>query len=752
MSVGVEQMFEGMPDPTDLRKINTDGRVVIMVGSRVVFTYDAADTGMQNIAVVTLTQLKFASKDVATVMGLSAVYVSRLRRRAREEGSAGLVRDRGRRKKLTSTQRAQARTLRDEGVSDVMIGQRFGVADTTVARALRSHPVPAGPVTEPGTLDLDLETDADSEPESEVESEVEPEPEPEPEPEVEPEPEPEVEPEPEPEVEPEAGFEVAGAGFGGERGSGAGRGSARIGAGVFSCRYAGAMLFHAFTDRVGAGAILTGPAGGAGPTQPLRFDDIALLTATSVMFGLGAATIEQVKHFSSSDAGPLCGLSRLPDLSTLRPRLAEIAGRFDPLALQTAFATAMLSADPCTSGVYYVDDHFVPYTGAKPVPKGWDTKHRVAQRGHGDTVIVDHGGRALVFTTGEPSGLSTTLPPALAQLREVTGPGAAIMLGFDRGGAYPAVFTACRAAGVHWITYRRAPLATTYGLPMAGHITDSRGRHRLLTYADEPVTLDGYGTARQITLFEHGVVVLQILTSDTGACPIALLRTLKSRWRIENVFKYAAEHYGLDTLGDYLATLETNTRLVDNPARKTANITVKTLTNDLATHQQALARLLADRALDITTLNSRLIAAQTRIATIQKTLNAAIQARKAIPAKLPANVIDPAAQRALLRTTHRTLQMVLRLLAYNSEHWLSAHLNAYLRDNHEYRAITRQTILRGLAGVITYTPTTITVDLKAPDSPKVRQALTCLLEEINTTPPCLPGDPRPITYTLNPST
>ncbi|HUY46720.1 MAG TPA: hypothetical protein VMV92_13455 [Streptosporangiaceae bacterium] len=27
------------------------------------------------------------------------------------------------------------------------------------------------------------------------------------------------------------------------------------------------------------------------------------------------------------------------------------------------FASAMLAADPVASGVYYVDDHFVPYTG-----------------------------------------------------------------------------------------------------------------------------------------------------------------------------------------------------------------------------------------------------------------------------------------------------------------------------------------------------------------------------------------------------
>jgi len=37
------------------------------------------------------------------------------------------------------------------------------------------------------------------------------------------------------------------------------------------------------------------------------------------------------------------------------------------------------------SGVYYVDDHFVPYTGAKPVAKGWNSKRGRAERGRADT-------------------------------------------------------------------------------------------------------------------------------------------------------------------------------------------------------------------------------------------------------------------------------------------------------------------------------------------------------------------------------
>jgi len=92
--------------------------------------------------------------------------------------------------------------------------------------------------------------------------------------------------------------------------------------------------------------------------------------------------------------------------------------------------------------------------------------------------------------------------------------------------------------------------------------------------------------------------------------------------------------------------------------------------------------------------------------------------------------------------------MVLRLLAHNAEHWLATHLNAYLQDDDEYRAITRQTIIRGLAGTITYTapasPCNSGLARRAPRRP--RPGAPARGDQRH--PPSLPGDTRPITCQL----
>lgn len=90
----------------------------------------------------------------------------------------------------------------------------------------------------------------------------------------------------------------------------------------------------------------------------------------------------------------------------------------------------------------------------------------------------------------------------------------------------------------------------------------------------------------------------------------------------------------------------------------------------------------------------------------------------------------------------------IRPIGTRSEKRGAAH-NAYLQDPDEYRAITRN--LLHLGGQLTYTPHTITITLDRPATGRLTRALALLLDEINTSPPRLPGDSRPITYQLIPS-
>src|SRR6266851_1486667 len=704
MTPAAAAILEGMPDPSLLHRADRDGTTWILAGSVVLACYPSGDAGLRNVAVAVCRQLGFSGRAVAEVMGLTENYVATLHNRALREGTAGLVRAPGRPRKLAAGAWEQAARWRAGGASDSEIARRLQVAQSTVFRRLgpaavqeqlpgggpagEAEPQAGGPEAGPAAPG----PGGPAAPGPQASGPAAPEP----------------GPGPEPSSRPAAG-----------PGSAAGTEAA-------PSRYAGAMLAHAYLDRIGAEAILAAalPPGLARP----RYDDLALLAATSLAFAPGVSSAEGTKHLIPDQAGILAGIGRLPGLRTLRPRLSAIAGMCDPLALQRQLGAAMLAADAPGLHVYYVDDHFVPYEGAKPVPKGWNTKRRHAQPGRAGTVVTGYRGRAVCFADGEPSGLSATLPPALTQLRQVLGPDAQILLGFDRGGSYPQVFRAIRGQHAGWVTWRRAPLAPAAAAPRRFWAARGDGKPAEVVWlADETVTIKDYGQARQITLFEHGAPVLQVLTSDTAAPAAALLAWLRCRWREENLFKYLEAHYGIHWLTDYHASLQDDTHLIGNPERE-------------------LATLLTTPELSAAAKNTAIPAAENKITQARDAVTAAKAALKHIPAKLPASQVTPGAQKAILRTRRRSLQMVLRLLAAAAEHWLGNRLNDYLRDPGEYRAISRH--LLHLGGTITRTPRTITVTLDPPAAPRIARALALLLDEINATPPRMPGDTRPITYRL----
>src|SRR6266571_928003 len=584
MTPAAAAILEGMPDPSLLHRADRDGTTWILAGSVVLACYPSGDAGLRNVAVAVCRQLGFSGRAVAEVMGLTENYVATLHNRALREGTAGLVRAPGRPRKLAAGAWEQAARWRAGGASDSEIARRLQVAQSTVFRRLG-----------PAAVQEQLPGGG-----------------------------------PAGEAEPQAGGPEAGPAAPGPQASGpaapepgpgpgpssrpaAGPGPA-AGTEAAPSRYAGAMLAHAYLDRIGAEAILAAalPPGLARP----RYDDLALLAATSLAFALGVSSAEGTKHLIPDQAGILAGIGRLPGLRTLRPRLSAIAETCDPLALQRQLGAAMLAADAPGLHVYYVDDHFVPYEGAKPVPKGWNTKRRHAQPGRAGTVVTDYRGRAVAFATGDPSGLSATLPGALAQLRQVLGAEATIMLGFDRGGSCPVAFRAIRDARADWVTWRRSPLAPVTAKPRRYWAVRGDGKPaEVLTLADETVEIKDYGRARQITLFEDGAPVLQVLTSDTDAPAAALLSWLRCRWRIENLFKYLEAHYGIHWLCDYHASLEDDDHLIASPERKAARARLREAEAALAAAERALAGVISAPDLSAAAKNKAIPAAEKKITT-----------------------------------------------------------------------------------------------------------------------------------------
>jgi Transposase protein len=721
-----------MPPPWELRVDTVGENAVVSYGARPLVCYETGDRGMRHLAIVSLTRAGFTCNEVGRVFGMRPEHVSRLRRKANEGGSAALATARGRRRMLDAHGIARVYEMHDQGVAGCEIAKKVGVSASVISRLLASRPVREADRlpfvdTSDGADPSDGADTSDGAGRSDGA---------------------------------DAG-EVWDAGAGAEAPESSGASgvidalsasgltdsdrvggdalAARVGEGGGRSVYAGAMFLHPFLEKVGAGEVLS--ALGSGSAR--SYDTTSVALSGMFAFALGSSSLEGSKHLLPADAGLLVGIERFPHLRTLRPRLAALADAVDPLAVQVTFAKAMLAADAEPPSVFFVDEHFVAYTGSRPVAKGYNTRRRHAEPGRDETVVVDDRWRAVCFCSGPPQGLSKGMLSPLDQLQEICA-GRRVMVGFDRGGSYPKAFRALRERGFDWVTYRRAPLATPTVKPQRSWVKRD-GRRHYLRVADEIVELDKYGEARQITVYEHGQIVLQILTSDLSTPAARLAHVLRCRWCIENTFKYLEAHHGLHWLSDYRMDIEPDTALVRNPERRKARALLKSHEANVA----ELERNIGERATTTTPLtdaqtDQTLSELRESLNTARENVQGARAALKPIPAKLPANIIDPDAQRATPRVNRRALQTVCRLLAYNAELDLARALNTYLTDPDEYRAITRNLLHQ--PGHIHYTPTSITVTIDQPHAPRIARALNLLIDQLNNNPPKLAGDTRKIVY------
>ncbi len=705
-----------MPAPCELCLDAIGQNVVVSYGGRAVACYETGDRGMRHLAIVSLTRAGFSCNEVGRVFGMRPENVSRLRRKATEGGSAALATAPGRRRKLDARGIARVYELHDHGIAGCEIAKKLGVSGSVISRLLSSRPVreadclPFAEASDRAERSGGADADAGAVigvPESNGASGV---------------------------IAAAGGSDLIDSSTGVVGGDPL---AARVVEGGGRSVYAGAMLLHPFLAKVGAGKVLS--ALDSGPAR--SYDSTAVALASMFAFALGSSSLEGSKHLQLTDAGLLVGIGRFPHLRTLRPRLGLLADAVDPLALQVTFAKAMLAADPAPPSVFFVDGHFVAYTGARPVAKGYNTRRRVAEPGREETVVVDDRWRGVCFASGPPEGLCKGMLSPLDQLREICGQ-RRVMVGFDRGGAYPKAFTAIRERDMDWVTYRRAPLATPTVKPRASWV-EIDGCRRYLHVADELVELDGYGQARQLTVYEHGQVALQILTSDLTTPAARLAYVLRCRWRIENGFKYLEDHNGYHWLCDYQMDTVSDDSLVRNPERSKALALLRSRESAVAELERTIGKHLTTTPTDSQpdhTLNELRASLDAARADVQ----AASAALKPIPAKLPANVIDPDAKLAIPHTNRRALQTVLRLLAYNAELDLARALNTYLTDLDEYRAITRHLLHQ--PGHIHYTPINITVTIDKPHAPRIARALNLLIDQLNNNPPKLPGDTRKIAY------
>jgi len=662
---------------------------VVHLGATPIASFPVSDISTRRHVMVQLAEAgTLKTFEIAAAFGVTPIYVSLLRGRYRQQGSAGL--QAGRRgphgpMKLTPLIERRILELGKKGLSHRAIARRLTdsgkkISYQTVRRVLLKRPA-----------------------EQEVLPSIK---------------------EPEPE---EAIATLASAV--GERAEAVLQGPSR---------YAGAMLLHVALGQLGLWSVFE--ALGARLDRS-RMAAAQLVGILALGFALRFRSIERFKTAVRRDFGVLLGLPAIPSVQTVRTRVQDLVESVEPLTVMRKLLESFVELEPVWEGAYYIDGHFSPYSGMHPLPKGWNARRRLAQPGQTDVYVHDATGRALFFVNRPLNDhLAKVLPEIVKEIRAVA-QDEKILLIFDRGGYSGPVFRKLTEEGIDFITYlkgrkakRRFPAERFERrwwetVDPAG--VKKRKRHVYSIY-EKGTRIRGAGLLRTLVLQdEEGQI--PILTS-CGEMPSAkAVHLLKMRWRQENSFKYLSENYGVEQLIQYGADYKEDERRVDNPQRALLRQKIEQAQEDIVIKEAELGQALEinDERVRRTARGLKLAHAKLRRETGQLYARLARLERRLAqtPAKVPLNQIKDKPLQAIQRTDRRNMVNAIKLATYNAERLLARRFLRHYRDPRDWLTIFRS--LLHLSGSIIYQDDKVLVELEAPDRRHIRHALEATIQELN---------------------
>ncbi|MBI4468758.1 MAG: hypothetical protein HY650_05475 [Acidobacteria bacterium] len=277
----------------------------------------------------------------------------------------------------------------------------------------------------------------------------------------------------------------------------------------------------------------------------------SVLLTFGFMALLRIKTPEQLTEHDPGTLGLLLGLDRVPEVKTLRRKLAELGERGLVRTLMTTFTERWAKAQPDELGILYVDGHVRPYHGRTHVLP----KHHMQQRGRPmpgtkDFHVNDRNAEPLFFVTAEATeGLLATLDEKLLpEVRRLVGPGRRVTMVFDREGWSPKRFAKWKKKGFDVLTYRKGKMSTWRATSF--HKRKGRVGGELVEYAlaERDVKLSNGMNVREIRRLAEDGHQTSVITTNKKLSTLTVAHRMFSRWRQENFFRYMRHEFALDHL------------------------------------------------------------------------------------------------------------------------------------------------------------------------------------------------------------
>jgi len=463
-------------------------------------------------------------------------------------------------------------------------------------------------------------------------------------------------------------------------------------------------------------------------------------------------TLEQLRYQPPGELGKLMALDRVPEVRTLRAKLAWLTQNPQAVASwASALSEQWLQRDPEAAGVLYVDGHVRVYHGELAVlPRRYVSRERLCLRGTTDYWVNDQIGQpyfvvSCEFNDGLLAVLREQIVPRL--LREVPQQPTAeqlqadhrrhrFLLVFDREGSSPAFFKEMwQTHRIACVSYRKQPMElwepaefVEQSVSMAGGgVVNMRLAERGTHWGNEL-------WVREIRKLGADGQQTSLITTAYGLEDAQVAAYLFSRWSQENFIKYMMEHFAMDTLSEHGVEEVDETQEVVNPAWRQKDAQVRSLRQKLQSRQAAYGLLELDNILQsdaVQRYQAQKSELREELEGLQTQLDQAKAERKSMARRVTVKDLPEPEKIKRLRPLRKQFLDTIKMIAYRAETGLCALLREEVGRLEEVRPLLRHLFRQDANLLPDPEHNRLTVEIHHMTNPQADLAIGKLLEKLN---------------------
>jgi hypothetical protein len=499
------------------------------------------------------------------------------------------------------------------------------------------------------------------------------------------------------------------------------------------------------------------------PKGYYRLDTIFLLLAFMALARL--KSIEALRYCAPGEWGKLLGLDRVPEVRTLRRKIARLSDQDQPTRWGAELSRDWMAAAPEMAGTFYIDGHVRVYHGHQTkLPRHYVARQRLCLRASTDYWVNAMDGQPflLIHKAVDPGLLKVLeqdiVPGLEAEVPDQPSPAGLdadrlrhrFTLVFDREGYSPAFFLKMKQRRIACVSYHKHPgddwpadefVSQPVSLP--------NGQVVAMKLAERGVFLAGKLWLREIRKLTESGHQTAILATDYRSDLGPVAAAMFARWSQENFFKYMREHYSLDRLADYSTEAIPETTRVVNPA-------YRQLDGELRKQNGKLSRKLAEfgaRTLDgdidpknVEQYQRKMAALKEHIAALQQLVGNLKSQRKDIDKHVTIADLPEADRFNRLATETKHLIDTIKMIAYRAETAMASLLRETMAKPDDARSLLRA-IYNSEADLVPDEENgTLTLKLHHQASHSADRSIRHLCDELNKTDTVFPGTNLRLVY------